>query len=821
MTTGLFGTNSPTPQLQQIRLQPQGTPGSTFIRPAQVQTGGNLRALADALGGLNSALQSYAQVQDAVQDDPNSRANKEWVAKRQQMTIEELRAEAETGTHGGVRVRQDALEGLLGERANADFRQAWATYYNTDFDRANGDVDAEYNRLREEYAEGLPSEVARGNFYRLSDNHREAVITADTEEKLTAAKQQVNATIVDSWHVQIGDAVKAGETDPAKIAQAVIEGSATNATFYGLSGQEQIETVWALAERVALDGNPELAKALLETPRKAADGSTLPAISTLGNYTVKAAKLVESAQGVKQAASDAQSFPVRLDVDRKVAMGEFTAEEAEGLSDALYTPAQKAALVTRSEANKAAILNKTQTDEHKRQLAYHSDQAKFTVKSEVLSLMGEHGGVYKLKDVEIPKADGSGMMTYSKQDQIKDARVYMEGQWADQEKALVAKGTDPAQAKKEMQGVRLAWYEANNVHNEVWADMFAGLPVAANPDVLIKNPAAAAKFVETAELYRDLKARNPAYAETLLTPQSRAFMDSYSMALEFNRMPPEDALAWAVGWRGKAETEKARLRPPAQQVDKIIRDVSEGAGSGVYGESYAIMATKVEAMAALGYTPEAMQTGLEKWTEESTFVINGMVMAAHRDLPQDFPILADMELDRVFAERGEALGLESSDDLFLQPVSGETKWQVWSKSLGGPVGAVFVTPKSLDVQRGAVETERTARQAEMIAASNEDKAAKRQAFDDYVAWERERIAFWREKRGKLGRWAADGWEADLEDYIRNSDPEYVAEQKATKQADERKQARWLAARLGYADPFPNDGELPPDPYYDTHPQFED
>jgi hypothetical protein len=240
----------------------------------------------------------------------------------------------------------------------------------------------------------------------------------------------------------------------------------------------------------------------------------------------------------------------------------------------------------------------------------------------------------------------------------------------------------------------------------------------------------------------------------------------------------------------------------------------------VNGESYAIVREKLNSMSALNMTEDAMALRLTEWAQGSTFVVNDTVMLAHRALPQDFPILADMELDRVFAERGEALGLESSDDLFLQPVSGETKWQVWSKSFGGPVGNVYVTPKSLDGQRSVVEADRKERQSAMIAASNEDKVAKRQAFDEYVAFERQQIAAWK-KQGKLGKWAAEGWEADLEEYILNSDPEYVAEQKSMKQADERKQARWLAARLGYADPFPNEGELPPDPYYDDHPQFEE
>lgn len=811
MAQGLFGTGIAPAQLTQTRIQPAGTPGSTFVRPQQVQTGGNLRALSDALGSLNNSLQQYAATTDRINDDPESLANKEWVARRQQMTREELVAEAEAGTDHGIRARKDALDGLLGERANADFRTQWATYYNTEFDRSSGDATGEYNRMREEFAAGLPSEIARGNFYRLTDPHLQTVVANDTEEKLTTVKGQINATIVDSWHVQIGDAVAAGETDPAKIAQAVIDGSSTNSTFYGLSGQEQIETVWALAERMAMEGKPEIAKAILDAPRKAPDGSVLPAISSLGGYATKAASIVAQGEQKRNEAADATSFPVRLDVDRAVVMGEFTAEDAEALPPELYSPAQKAALVTRSEANRNSILTRTSDESHKRALAYHADSAKADVRSNVLTLMGEQGGSFKIRDVEVPTANG-GVTTYSRSDQIKDATAYMESRWADQEAALAEKSGDPAAAKREMQGVRLAWYESNNVHNQTWSDMFSGLPVAANADVISKNPEAAKTFIETAELYRDLKARNGAYAETLIDGPERMFLDNYTMAREFNRMTPEDALAYAAGWQAKPMSEKAAVALPAQEADRIVIDVLDEIGADSIGVSGGIVRDKLLSMNALGMPPEAIKRNLTAWAKDSTYVINGMAMPAQRDLPQDFPILADMELDRVFAERGEALGIESSDDLFLQPVSGETKWQVWSKAIGGPVGNVYVTQQTLDTQRTVVAEERSARQAELIAAANEDKAAKRQEFDDYVAYEQERINAW-SKQGKLGAWAAEGWQADLDEFIQSADPAFVANQKAERQAQERTEARWLAARLGFNDPFPEDGKLPPDPYY--------
>jgi|GEM_PF-3859140 len=794
MAGGLFGTNTPDAQLQQQRLQPAATPGSTFVRPVQAQTGGNLRALTDALGSLNGSLQQYGQVQDKINDNPESLANREWIAQRQQMTSEELRAEAAAGTPNGIRVRQDALDGLLGERGNADWRQDWGTHYNTDFDRSNGDVAGDYDARRAEFAEGLPSEIARGNFYRLTEPHRATVIAEATGERIASAKQQINTTIIDSWHTQIADATKSGSADVGALAASIMDSAASNQTFYGQSQKEQEGTIYGLAERVALEGKPELAKAILNAPRKGPDGSTLPSLASMPAYATKSASLVESANGVRTKLDDEQSFPLRAEVDRKLVMGELTEEDVKVLPDTLYSNTRKAALLTQSEGNRQAILTRTQTAEHKAALARYADQARFDVQSSVMAVMGQVGGAPKLKDVQVPTASG-GTETYTREAQIEDVRTLMESRWEDQEAALVAQNMDPAEAAQQMQGVRLAWYEANNVHNEQWADMFSGLPVAANADVLMKNPEAAANFTQTADLYRQIKASNPAYAATLLDPKSRDFLDSYDMAVTFNRMTPNDAIGWAAGWAAKTDTEKARLTIKPQDADRIVGRVLRRIGAEAHGESSAIINQKLQAMSALGMNEGAMERNLRAWAEDSTYVINGMAMPAMRDLPQDFPILADMELDRVFAERGEALGIEDSEDLFLQPVSGETKWQVWSKTVGGPVGNVFVTPESLDSQRQAQHQTR-------IAAANAEKDGDQQSFNDYVAHQRSVIQWHRENRGKLGRWAADGWERDLEEYIQSRDPNHVAAQRAARQSEERELARANALNLGFADPFP-------------------
>ena len=76
MPNGLFGTNIAETRIRQTALQPAAIPGSTYVRPQQREVGRNLAALAQALGGMNSALQGFAQRQEQQQKDPNSDLNR-------------------------------------------------------------------------------------------------------------------------------------------------------------------------------------------------------------------------------------------------------------------------------------------------------------------------------------------------------------------------------------------------------------------------------------------------------------------------------------------------------------------------------------------------------------------------------------------------------------------------------------------------------------------------------------------------------------------------------------------------------------------------
>ena len=812
MADGLFGTSTPLPQLQQTRLQPAGVSSAPMVRPQQVQTGSNLRALADALGGLNTALNNWANVDDAIKDDPNSQINKEWIAKAQQMSRDELLALSASGEADGHRAREDALHALLGDRATADFIPEMETFFATEFDRSTGDVAAEYDRRREEYAASLPDEISRAAFYKQTEAQRMRLIGGITDERIANTKQQINATIVDGWYVKIGEAAKDGTIDPAEVAEAVFGASNDNAAFFGLSGPEQDATIWALAQRLAADGKVDEAEALLNTPRKGPNGADLPPLSSIPKYAVEGKGLIASAKTVKAGIANEDSVSRRTKLGGMVADGTLTLEDIQPEIDSgLFTESQASSMLLQAENNR----KRAQTEIALTEAAARAEQEAVSVAAE---LMAQPGGVNKIVDVKVPTTSGSAK-TLSREEQIELVRQREEVKWARAEEKLVADGTDPAQAKKAINDARQGWYISQFLPNEEWQRSFASLPGMVTPIALEKNPALAGKAAEIAEQYLDLRAKSPVYAATLLSPAAKDFLESYALAREVSDLPPEEALASAAGITAMTPFEKVKTELPKDDRDKLIKQVFRESADGTdgyqaepYGAGRMVIEAQINRMSALGVPAEAMGERLKKWVSDSTISVNGVLVPVEGGMETDFPVLVDRHLSKVFEERKETLmdyGIDDPSDLSIAPVNGGKSWAVIDKTTGLPLGFGTLDSKALSAVKKERQSEIDAEIAANVAAADADAADRRKAYEERIEWYDLKIAQW-SKHGALGKRAAESLKAERQDYINSSNPAWVKDQFDKEQSETRTEARRNAFLLGMDDPFPEDGAIPDD-----------
>ena len=344
---GLFGTRIQLPELSQTALRPAASvSSSTFERApdasAAKSSAKDLEELVRALGTLNESVNRYANVRESVRQDPQAQANKDWIAKRSQMNFEQLRSEAEKGSPDGIRVREDAVYALLGDKAYSQFRNDWATYYNTEFDRQNGDLSAEYEKRRQEFAANLPDDISRGRFYNLTEKNFENWQEVNTKERIEHATEQVQTAVLDNFRNTISDGKDAG-LSPQEIAKKVFEASAGNRSFLNFSGQQQNETLFQVATEAAQNGDLELVRALVDTPRIGSNGEKIPPLKNIASYASKALSLVDKAQNSKLNKNSEENTKAYMELAAKVTDGSLTDEDAINAQKSGYWTSQQAA----------------------------------------------------------------------------------------------------------------------------------------------------------------------------------------------------------------------------------------------------------------------------------------------------------------------------------------------------------------------------------------------------------------------------------------------------------------------------------------------
>lgn len=746
----LFGTNAQPNPITQARITPTGIPGSTFVRPAQRQAGGNASALAQALGGLNTALLNYGDVKHATEEDPQSKANREFIARAQQMTPEQLRAEVTNGTADGIRIREDSLNVQLSERGNDDFRKRWTEFYNTEFDRTSGDADAEYQRMRAEYAERIPTEIARGNFYKLTADHYSAWMQKDTEEKVGYVKQQLNTTIVDGFRNSIDDAVNIHGKTPQEAAAMVFAKSAANRDFLGLSGQEQNETIFAIAAEYAEKGEEDLARALLEGTRNGADGRPVPPLVKIAGYTDKAIRLMDQAGTTRRNEARKNGLTEFVADDALVAQGAFTQAEAnKRKGSGLYSDVELSNMVSTSTQHRVTAEAKWQAAQQKRELRYASEQQEDRLYSQAYTAMGRMGGVNAIKDIEVVAPSGEGTRTVTRQAQI-DAVINMrEDDFKTMQETLIKNGTDEATARRQVNRQRVDWYAGNKLENQTWNNVLNGIAGRASSDTLLQKGEVGAYLKDSAQLYRDLKANNPAYLSTVLSdPKSKEFLEAYDRALTNGRMSEDEALRIAAFTVAQPENIKAKNLMPHDKADALATGTLRGLGVDERSGNYAYVMERIESMSKNGATEKEIKAKLEDDILGTAVPINGSLVFDHRDLPDDFPELMQLEIANRVKLEGGRFGVTDASELSVVADGAQAKWYVVNKRTGYPVGVAPITPQSLESHRDLRRAEQDAAVAKIAAANDVDRASLKAEYDAGVKTEQDRINWWREAAGK-------------------------------------------------------------------------
>lgn len=723
MAAGLFGTGRQINQINQVAIQPAGIPSSPTIAPQRIDTSSNLQRLSQSLGGLSDSLNNLSIYLGHRESDPESKDNREWIAKRQQMSIEQLREEVKNNTPNGNRIREDSLYLLLGERANDDFRKRWTEYYNTEFDRTAGDADIEFERMRQETVAGIDNEIAKGNFYKLTEPYKAAWMVKDTETKVENTKEQINTTIVDGFRNFIDDAMNFNGRSADEAVHGVFQKSASNREFLGLSPQEQNETIYKLAEEFALKGNEDIVRALLSGTRVDEHGKPLPPLQNTSAYASKSVALIKQAADIKDKELQKNGFSTFDEVYKQVDDGTFTKDEASKLrGNGPFSDSDLASMVRLSRHNKDRVLTKAAEDAQKRVFKQQNITAKEKEFAQAFNSMEKDGGINDIHDVDVPNQSGTGFEKLTKEEIKETVIARKESDFNDLEEKLLAEGNDPKDVSRTVNRVRVDFYARNGISNDAWANKFTSAASLVTSDTLLQKGEVSEYMQGVFSLYRDLKAVNPAYVSTLVRDtNSKRLFDAYERAYTMRGMSNKEAMVYAAQSVNKATNLKVNSLLEGRDLDNVVSKTLRSLSLENRAVNDAIVRQMAMDLSLDGATKDEVQQILKKELTNSAMSFNGVLFFNHHDLPPDFLPLLEKEVQSVFEKSGKSKGIEDLSDLYVEADSSEGKWYVKSKSLGGViVDATPITASSLQKRR-EIETEDYNNKIAKLASEHEEE----------------------------------------------------------------------------------------------------
>jgi len=735
---GLWGSGRQVHPLSQTPIQPAPVPRTPFVQAQRIETGGNLTKLAQSLSGFNQSLNNLANVNAREKADPNSRDNREWIAKRQQMTVEELREEVKNNTPNGIRVREDALNLLLAEPAAAQFKRDFWQFYNTEFDKTSGDVETAFEQYRQQYAATLPSEIARGNFYQKTNQFRNEILDKDQEQKVAYTVQQLGSALTDSFRNTIEDALSQGKT-PQEAATLVFSNGANWSDFMSLSPQDRDEAILSLAKEYALQGNETMVKALLETDRGSLGKALIHEDSKLA---IAALSLIKQAGAIHAQEKQDKDWRDIAAFNKHVREGTLDDELAEYFNQSgSLSPARIGAGREQSDANREALLAKRQKSQTEQAALEHHHQERMAVVGAAYDALSDVNGIIRLQDVEIPNEKGTGTTTITKNQLVEEVVAIKEAAW----EAAIAQADDQGQALAIVTQERIKWYASNNIPNKRWEGQLHGLAARATTMDLSKGGLLVDHVKSVAGLYRDLKSSNPAYLDTIMPDgKTREFLESYSEALELG-MDEDTALldASQMVARPDVEKRKVRLEPKARQ--QLVDDIAYSLG--VDERSHHVIEKKIERLSERGATPDIIRDRLQKDLERTGFVHNGVLIFNHRDLPPDFLPLVNDILKNQHEQYKESYGLpDNVDDLYIERDSSGSHWVIRSKQLAGMiVGSQAITAQSLADQRQKTKENRLVQFRQFLTGARHAEKMRRDPDYHFEHETQRELEYWQEQ----------------------------------------------------------------------------
>jgi hypothetical protein len=259
------------------QIRPQATAVDTFAAPAQAPMDKNLERLSQALAGFSTSIDSYGQVAAIKDKAASDEAFKLEKARRSGLSWEQLQAERAAGTLKAYQdpIKQSGIESIDGLVRGRALTEQMTNHLKTEYDPAkDGSVRDYVQKMQREAIVGMTDAQATqvltqsnsvsewGEGY-LNDKANTKIV----DDAKTSAYQYMDT--------QVADGVKTNMA-PADIAKQIWSNYNNKSTkgFLGVDQKDLDNSTIAIARNYA-DKHPEVAIALLTTPKTGDDGKVL------------------------------------------------------------------------------------------------------------------------------------------------------------------------------------------------------------------------------------------------------------------------------------------------------------------------------------------------------------------------------------------------------------------------------------------------------------------------------------------------------------------------------------------------------------------
>lgn len=565
------------------RIQPAGLPGSTYVRPAEVDSGAsNLRAVAEALGSLSSNLSNFAQSQkakeaaavreqaalesqaradqkealrDSREQAKDARDAARFQDEQDKATADDLPYESmglpelqklieDNDRPGGNSFASKKASVVFGKRYGKEFldttlRQAYENYDPSSGKTVSQHLLEETNKYLDE---NFPMEdrrnwYVRGGFSSIIDPAISSFEKQEADFTKTKGKVMVEegAAVEASQIVQ--DGMTKGLPKQAVAAQflsqwgslrAEAQGSRANPEFYGADVHTQFK---AQVEALAAAGEYELVN---EIVTQAAPGLAAPLEKGPdGSWALKQKATAKENLFKKQRD---QNWSMMSDYEVLADQGQLGDPLVQaGVQSGAIKPEEAERLRTKNRLQRMSIDNAARDKMVKTEAeAAHNAAVDTEVNRTLAAMMTTGGGGLLLEDKTVPSKDGLGTAALSST-QLKDRVVaaWQEQHTSEVERVRMERG-DEAAAQYDVDKSIEFFRKNGDIENPRWKSLFAGAGAAVSLQALAnagKDGNIPANLKQAASVYARLSDVAPGLAwDYVKDEKTRVILESVRIA---------------------------------------------------------------------------------------------------------------------------------------------------------------------------------------------------------------------------------------------------------------------------------------------------